>query len=191
MEITPLKLEGAFLIKLAPRTDSRGYFMRTWDEAIFASHGLTGQGDKSAAKSSFWVQENESANYQKGTLRGLHFQTPPASETKLVRAIVGAVYDVIVDLRKDSPTFAQWVGVELSADNHHAIYVPRGFAHGYCTLTDHATVLYKVDNPYAPAHDAGLRWNDPDLAIAWPAKEPVLSPKDQGLPLLRELQSPF
>jgi dTDP-4-dehydrorhamnose 3,5-epimerase len=181
MEITPLKLAGAYLITPTPRPDERGYFLRTWDEEVFRRHGL----------GRHWVQENQSYNRRKGIIRGLHYQKPPFAETKLVRAAVGAVLDVFVDLRTDSKTFGQWDAVELSEENQRLVYIPKGFAHGYCTLTEESLVLYKVDACYAPGAEGGIRWDDELLGIPWPASEPLLSQKDRALPRLAESLSPF
>jgi len=181
MNIRPLRLEGTYEIQLKPLRDGRGYFMRAYDEAIFREHGLT----------TAWVQENQSSSIRRGVIRGLHFQKPPHAETKLVRAVVGAVLDVFVDLRKGSSTYGRWDSVELTARNMNCVYVPKGFAHGYCTLTAKSVVLYKVDSRYTPEAEGGIRWNDPDLAIAWPAGNPLLSPKDLKLPLLRGFATLF
>lgn len=142
--------------------------MRTYDDNIFAEYGIKRE----------WVQENHSRSLQKGIIRGLHFQFPPFSETKLIRAVRGEVLDVFVDLRKGSPTFGLWDSITLSEENHVCAYIPRGFAHGFCTLTDFSEVVYKVDNYYSPKHEGGILWNDKDLEIAWPEKNPVLSEKD-------------
>ena len=181
MRIDPLKLPGTFEIHFEPRSDERGYFMRVYDEAIFRDAGLQ----------TVWVQENQSRTLSKHTIRGMHFQRPPHSETKLVRAIAGIVLDVFVDLRKDSPTYGLWDAVELAAERHNAVYIPRGFAHGFCTLTEDCTVQYKVDNAYAPNAEGGLRWDDPTLAIAWPTDSPHLSTKDAAHPLFDHFESPF
>lgn len=181
MNIRPLKLEGTYEIQLKPLRDDRGCFMRAYDEAIFREHGLT----------TAWVQENQSSSIRRGVVRGLHFQKPPHAETKLVRAVVGAALDVFVDLRKGSPTYGRWDSVELTASNMNCVYVPKGFAHGYCTLTDESVVLYKVDSRYTPEAEGGIRWNDPDLAITWPVENPLLSPKDLKLPLLRDFATLF
>jgi dTDP-4-dehydrorhamnose 3,5-epimerase len=181
MEIKPLSIPGVFEITLAPRRDERGYFMRTFDEEIFRKHGLVSQ----------WVQENEACSVQQGVVRGLHFQRPPATETKLVRVVAGRALDVFVDLRRDSPTFGRWGSIELAAERQNMVYVPKGFAHGYCTLSDHVVMLYKVDAPYSPQLEGGLRWNDPALRIAWPVTEPTISAKDAVLPLLKEFELPF
>lgn len=181
MEIRPLRLEGTYLITPSPIRDARGYFMRCWDRALAEQHGLT----------TGWVQENESFNHRRATLRGLHFQTPPHAETKLVRVSAGAVFDVFVDLRRDSETYGQWDSVELSAENGRLVYIPRGFAHGYCTLTDKAVVFYKVDQYFAPDAQGGLRWDDPTLGIRWPTRDPVLSERDRDLPTFDKFESPF
>jgi dTDP-4-dehydrorhamnose 3,5-epimerase len=181
MEISPRKLAGTYEIHLTPRRDERGYFMRTYDEAIFQQHGLTAS----------WVQENQSYSTRKGVLRGLHFQTPPCAETKLVRVVIGAILDVFVDLRSNSASYGQWDGVELSAQNLIAVYVPKGFAHGYCTLTEETLVLYKVDSFYTPESEGGLQWNDPTLGIKWPTASPLVSPKDTKWPAFRDFFSPF
>jgi dTDP-4-dehydrorhamnose 3,5-epimerase len=181
VEIKTLKLKGTYLITPSPIRDERGYFMRYWDRGLAEEHGLT----------TAWVQENESFNHRRGTLRGLHFQTPPHTETKLVRVSAGAVLDVFVDLRKDSETYGQWDSVELSSDNCRLVYIPKGFAHGYCTLTDNAVVLYKVDEHYAPDFQGGLRWDDPVLGVRWPSLDPLLSPRDAALPAFDKFESPF
>ena len=141
-------IKGVFEIILSPRNDNRGFFMRTFDDAAFKENGL----DRN------WVQENHSRSENKGIIRGLHFQLPPFSETKMVRCINGSVLDVFVDLRKDSETFGQWDSIELSADNKKMIHIPRGFAHGFCTLTETSEVVYKVDNFYSPENERGLLW---------------------------------
>jgi len=181
MEFRPLSLPGCYEIRLEPRHDERGYFMRAYDRDIFRAHGLTTD----------WLQENQSMSHQRGTLRGLHFQGPPHTETKLVRALLGRVLDVFVDLRRDSPAFGHWESVELSAAQFNMVYIPRGFAHGFCTLTDDAIVAYHVDACYAPHSEGGLRWNDETLAIRWPVESPIVSAKDRAFPSFRQLESPF
>jgi dTDP-4-dehydrorhamnose 3,5-epimerase len=178
VKITPLKIKGSFEIELQARGDARGYFMRTYDEAIFAEHGLPTR----------WVQMNESRSENVGTIRGLHFQRPPHTETKLVRCTIGALLDVFVDLREGSPTYGQWDAVELVADRHNAVVVPRGCAHGFCSLKPGSTVNYMVDNFYTPAAEEGVRWNDPSIGIAWPLKgEPTISAKDAAWPLFTDV----
>lgn len=168
MEIKERSLKGVFEITLSPRKDSRGFFMRTFDQDIFTKAGINRT----------WVQENHARSEKIGTVRGLHFQLPPHSETKLVRSVCGAVLDVFVDLRRNSKTFGQWDSIELSAENCKMVFIPRGFAHGYCTLTETSEVLYKVDNFYHPESECGLRWDDADIGISWPVRHPVLSEKD-------------
>lgn len=169
MQILEKKLKGVFEVILSPHFDERGFFMRTFDDKIFNEASLNFN----------WVQENHSKTAKKGTIRGLHYQFPPYAETKLIRCIRGKVLDVFVDLRKGSPTFGQWNSVELSEDNFKMALVPRGFAHGFCTLTDDCEVVYKVDNYYSPQHECGIIWNDPDLKIEWNTENPNLSEKDK------------
>ena len=168
MEIRPLRLHGAYEILPTPNHDERGYFMRAYDGPIFHEHGLQ----------TSWIQENQSLSLRKHTIRGLHFQRPPHAETKLVRVISGEAHDIILDLRKGSATFGKWHSITLSADNKKMLYIPRGFAHGMCTLTDNCVMLYKVDNYYAPESEGIIRWDDPNLGIDWPADNPILSEKD-------------
>ncbi len=162
------KLKGVFEIDLDPHKDNRGFFMRTYDDKILREHGLNRR----------WVQENHSYSKNKGTLRGLHFQFPPYAETKLVRVVSGEVFDVFVDLRKGSSTFGKWGSIRLSAENKKMLYIPRGFAHGMCTLTDNFIMLYKVDNYYAPDSEGTIKWDDPDIGIDWLVAKPILSEKD-------------
>lgn len=179
IEIIETNISGIYIIKLAAKDDERGYFLRTYDRDIFARYGLQTE----------WVQENQSMSVVKSTLRGLHFQTGEAAETKLVRVLSGSVIDVAVDIRKDSPTFGQHVSIELSAQNQTALYISRGFAHGFCTLAPDSVVSYKVDNFYNPALEAGLLWSDPSVNIQWPfTGEPsCVSGKDSKWPLLKDL----
>ncbi|MGA1791509.1 MAG: dTDP-4-dehydrorhamnose 3,5-epimerase [bacterium] len=171
LKIIPGRLQGIFEVRLSPHQDERGFFARTYDHEIFRQEGLDRE----------WVQENHSRSLKKGIIRGLHFQFPPYTETKLVRVIRGAVLDVFVDLRRGSPTFGKWDSVELTEENKKMIYIPRGFAHGFCTLSDVSDVLYKVDNFYHPEAEGGIVWNDKDLKIRWPVSDPILSEKDAGL----------
>lgn len=133
-----------------------------------------------------FVQDNHSLSTVKGTLRGIHFQKGDKSQAKLVRVVTGAVLDVAVDLRHDSPTYKQWVGVELSAENKKQLLIPRGFGHGFVTLTDHVEFLYKADNYYAPEADGGIRWNDPEIGVEWGVADPILSEKDKKNPFLKD-----
>ena len=173
MIIKELNIKDVYEIQLESVSDKRGNFTRTFDDKIFESHNLNMK----------WVQENQSFSKHKNTIRGLHFQFPPHSETKLVRCIRGEIYDVFLDLRKDSSTFRKWESITLSQNNNKMILIPRGFAHGYCTLTDNCEVLYKVDNYYTPHKENGIRWNDPDLNINFPitVDEPIISSKDSNL----------
>ena len=168
MLIKESKLKGVFEISLEPHEDNRGFFMRTYDDKVFRDYGLHQN----------WVQENHSYSRRKGTLRGLHFQYPPDTETKLVRVVSGEVFDVFVDLRKGSATFGEWDSIRLSADNKKMLYIPRGFAHGMCTLSEELVMLYKVDNYYAPGNEGTIKWDDPDIGISWPVDNPILSAKD-------------
>ena len=177
--ITPLAIPEVLLITPKRHGDARGWFSETWSRKTLA---------EAAGVSADFVQDNQAFNARKGTLRGLHFQKAPYPQAKLVRVLKGAIYDVAVDLRDGSPSFGRWVAAELTAERGEQLYVPRGFAHGYCTLTDDTELFYKVDGLYAPETEGGLIWNDPDLAIAWPLDgEPVLSEKDKVLPRLKEL----
>jgi dTDP-4-dehydrorhamnose 3,5-epimerase len=173
MIFTETKLTGAFLIDLEWRKDERGFFARTWCREEFASAGLETR----------FVQANHAGNHLQGTLRGMHFQRPPFEETKLVRCIRGALYDVIIDLRPNSPTRGQWFGVELTELDQRMLYVPRGFAHGYQTLTDHTEITYQVSEFYAPRHEGGVRYNDPAFGIEWPLEVTAISDKDRCHPL--------
>jgi len=174
MRYAPTPLAGAFVLDLEKIEDSRGYFAYLFDSAEAQQHGLRTE----------VLQVKLSSNKVKGTLRGMHLQLPPAQESKLLRCIRGAIYDVIVDLRTDSPTYLHHFGVELSSDNHRALYVPPMFAHGYQTLTDHAEVMYQVDQEYSPGHEMGLRYDDPALKIRWPLPVTQISEKDKAWPLV-------
>lgn len=170
MEFRELEISGVFEITPRDIADERGFFMRTYDMAEFTGAGLHRE----------WLQENHSRSVRKGIIRGLHFQREPFAETKLVRCIRGMVYDVAVDLRAGSATFGKWTGIILSEENRKMIYIPRGFAHGFCTLSEISEVVYKVDNVYSPDNERGILWNDPYLSIAWPLEgEPLISDKDR------------
>jgi len=173
MIIKELEIKGVYEIQFESITDKRGNFARTFDDKIFSEYDLP----------TLWVQENHSYSINKNTIRGLHFQFPPHAETKLIRVINGEIYDVFVDLRDKSPTFGKWGSVILSSNNNKMILIPKGFAHGYCTLTNNCEVLYKVDNYYNPHKECGIRWNDPDLNIHFPITvyEPIISSKDLNL----------
>jgi dTDP-4-dehydrorhamnose 3,5-epimerase len=165
---TPTELKGAFEIELNQLKDDRGFFARAWCEKEFAEHGLT----------PVVHQVNVSFNKKKGTLRGMHYQVAPYQEAKTVRCTRGAIYDVIIDLRKDSATYKQWIGVELTADNYKMLYVPEDFGHGFITLEDNTEVTYQVSEFYTPGAEQGICWNDPVFNISWPESVQVISEKD-------------
>jgi dTDP-4-dehydrorhamnose 3,5-epimerase len=173
MIFTETALKGAYIIDLQPIEDERGFFARSFCLQEFAAYGLkTGV-----------AQCNVSFNKIKGTLRGMHFQKPPKAEAKLVRCTRGEIFDVIIDLRPDSPTYCQWEGVVLSADNHRSLYIPEGFAHGFQTLEENSEVFYQMFECYAPECASGVRWDDPAIGIHWPLPNPVMSDKDRSYPL--------
>ena len=174
MKLNPTTLADAWLIDLEKRGDERGWFARTMDAKVFADHGMD----------SVFVQQNASVSAQAGTLRGLHFQRPPDGEAKLVRCVRGSLMDVIVDLRKGSPSYMKHEAFELSAENGRMLYVPKGFAHGFQTLTDDVEASYLVSAYYAPQAEGGLRYDDPRLGIEWPRPVSVISPKDASWPLI-------
>jgi len=182
-EIIPQSLPDVLLITPKRFGDLRGNFMETYSQPRLAQAGFTGT----------FVQDNQSFSAARGTVRGLHFQSPPKAQAKLLRVTRGAILDVAVDIRKGSPTFGQHVAVELSAENARQLLVPAGFAHGFQTLTPDCEVLYKVTDVYAPETEGGLLWNDPALAIAWPidAADSIVNARDAGWPTLAELASPF
>ena len=177
MEYKETEIKGVYVIEPRVFNDARGYFMEAWKQEEFNAN--VGRVD--------FIQDNESKSSY-GVLRGLHYQKGDASQAKLVRVIKGRVVDVAVDIRRGSPTFGKHVMVELSEDNKRQFFIPRGFAHGFLVLSDEAIFTYKVDNPYAPQQDAGIRWNDPDLGIEWPIdpKEVITSEKDLKQPLLKD-----
>jgi dTDP-4-dehydrorhamnose 3,5-epimerase len=175
MIFTETKLKGAFILDIEPKRDQRGFFARTYCAQELAAHGL----EPTIAQCSLCL------NFQKGTLRGMHYQVPPATEVKLVRCTRGAIYDVILDLRSDSPTFLEHIAVELSADNGRMLYVPALFAHGYQCLTDDAEVFYQISEFYAPELGRGLRYDDPALDIQWPLPVSMVAEKDQTWPLFK------
>ena len=181
MEISQTGIPGLVVVQPKVFTDNRGFFLETYSRRAFAEAGLDYD----------FVQDNHARSVTKGVLRGLHFQRPPSAQAKLVWVVRGAVFDVAVDLRRGSPTYGRWYGMELSAENFSRLMLPRGFAHGYVTLTENAEFMYKVDAPYSPADDAGIAWNDPDIAVRWPVTDPVLSEKDKAQPRLSQMESPF
>ncbi len=175
MIFTPTPIDGAWLVDPEPLADERGFFARTVCVEAFAERGLNGR----------FVQQSVSRNTRAGILRGMHIQYEPAGEDKLVRVTTGAIFDAILDLRPYSPSYRQWFSVELSAQNQRALYIPKGVAHGFQTLTELSEVFYQMTVPFAPAHSGGVRWDDPEIGIAWPpCAARLISAKDLALPLL-------
>jgi dTDP-4-dehydrorhamnose 3,5-epimerase len=172
MKFVPIPLAGAYLIELEPSFDERGFFARSWSAKEFEARGL----DSALAQCSI------SFNTRKGTLRGLHYQDEPYAEAKLVRCSAGAIYDVLVDLRRESSTHRKWFGVELTAENRKMLYVPKGFAHGFQTLADNTEIFYQISEDYRSEASRGARWNDPAFAIDWPLANPILSERDRTFP---------
>jgi dTDP-4-dehydrorhamnose 3,5-epimerase len=172
MQFTETELHGAFIVDVEPSQDERGFFARSWCVEEFARQGLDPR----------LVQCNISFNRLRGTLRGMHYQAEPFAEAKLVRCTMGSVYDVIVDLRSQSPTFRKWTGIELTPKNRRAVYVPAGFAHGFQTLQDDSEIFYQMSEFFHPECARGARWNDPAFGIQWPVGAPKLSQRDAGFP---------
>ncbi|NOV04245.1 dTDP-4-dehydrorhamnose 3,5-epimerase [Paenibacillus planticolens] len=181
MKVISTKLPGVVVLEPKAHGDHRGFFMESYNQQTLANAGIHHA----------FIQDNHSLSVEAGVLRGLHYQLEPKALTKLVRVVSGAVYDVVVDIRKGSPTFGEWVGVILSADNKRQILVPKGFAHGACTLVPNTQLLYKVDDYYSPEHDRGIAWDDPDLGIAWPISQPILSERDRQQPALAQAENNF
>lgn len=177
MKFSQTKLSGTYVVELEKREDSRGFFARTFCANEMTEHGLESK----------IVQTNMSRTMKKGTVRGMHFQTTPHQETKLVRCTRGSIYDVIIDIRPDSPTYKQWFGVELSAQNHTMLFVPRDFAHGFITLEDDCEVMYEVSEFYSPGFEGGIRYNDPAINIVWPIPVSDVSEKDASHPDFKEV----
>ncbi len=170
MIFTETQLKGAYIIDVERREDDRGFFGRTFCQDEFASRGLKVNA----------TQCNISFNRKRGTLRGMHYQIAPRAEAKLVRCTGGSIYDVIIDLRSDSPTYCRWVSVELTAENRRALYVPEGFAHGFQTREDGSEVFYQMFEFYSPEHSSGVRWDDPAFGIQWPIPDPIMSERDRS-----------
>lgn len=181
MNFIKTDIDGVVLVEPKVFGDHRGFFMESWSEREFKVAGLDYD----------FVQDNHSSSTVKGTLRGIHFQRGEMSQAKLVRCVRGAVLDVAVDLRPESPTYKKWVAVELSEENKRMLMIPRRFGHGFVTLTDNVEFLYKADNPYAPEYDGGIRWNDPEIGVDWGVEKPVLSSKDENSPFLRDAVTDF
>jgi dTDP-4-dehydrorhamnose 3,5-epimerase len=177
LEIRPLGLDGVVVVAPKRHGDHRGFFSETYNKKAFSEAGIAVD----------FVQDNHSMSADEGTIRGLHFQTPPFAQAKLVRVIRGSILDVVVDIRRASPTFGKWVSAQITAEGGEQILVPVGFAHGICTLEPHTEVIYKVSQYYSPEHDKGVRWDDPAIGIQWPLSgQPVLSAKDLKHPLLHD-----
>ncbi|MCL2819429.1 MAG: dTDP-4-dehydrorhamnose 3,5-epimerase [Oscillospiraceae bacterium] len=175
MKVTETKIKGVYIIEPQVFGDARGWFMETYSKIKIPQIDCD------------FVQDNQSFSAQKGTLRGIHFQKPPMEQAKLLRCTRGAVMDVAVDLRPDSPTYKQWVSVELSAENKKQLFIPRGFGHGFITLTDDTEFIYKTDNYYSPEHDSAILWSDPEIGVDWGTDNPVVSEKDAAALPLNEL----
>jgi dTDP-4-dehydrorhamnose 3,5-epimerase len=183
LNVEPLAIPDVLLLTPRRFRDPRGFFSETWNHARFAEAGIPGP----------FLQDNHSVSNVRGVVRGLHCQIGPSAQGKLVRVVRGAIWDVAIDLRRDSPTYLQQAGAELSAENWCQIWIPEGFLHGYCTLTEDAEVIYKVTAPWDPAAERGVIWNDPHLAVEWPlaARDVILSDKDKALPRFTECDIPF
>ena len=175
-----LKIPDVILVEPKVYSDQRGFFIESFKESDYFKNGIK---DK-------FVQDNFSHS-SKCVLRGLHYQTEPKSQAKLVTVLKGKIFDVAVDIRKKSPTFGKWVGEILSEDNHKLLYIPNGFAHGFCILSNDASISYKVSNEYSPENERGIIWNDPEINISWPISNPILSAKDSHLPLLKNSNTEF
>ena len=181
MNFVKMELDGVYIVEPKVFGDYRGFVMESWSEREFEANGLHYD----------FVQDNHSFSSVKGTLRGIHFHRGEKAQAKLVRCTRGAVFDVVVDLRPSSPTYKKWVGVELSAENKRQLLIPRGFGHGFVTLTDNVEFLYKVDNPYAPEADSGIRWDDPEIGVDWGIEDPILSEKDRNYSSLNDAVTGF
>ena len=177
MKLSETPIAGAWLVDLAPLRDERGHFVRSYCRDTFMAHGIEVS----------WVQSNLSFNTEKGTLRGLHYQTAPYEEAKLVRVSRGRIFDVIVDLRPDSPSFGQTFSCTLDSDSMRSLFIPTGIAHGFQTLEQNTEVVYMMSEVYSAPHAVGLHWQDPDLAIAWPLPCPVVSPRDSAHPFFKDV----
>jgi len=183
MDVTPTEIPEVRIVRPRRFADERGYFCETYNRKSFEAAGFA----------DIFVQDNQSLSRRRGTVRGLHFQIPPAAQAKLVRVLKGSILDVAVDIRRGSPSYGRSVAVTLTAEEGDQLYIPAGFAHGFCTLVDDVEILYKVTSPYSASHERGIAWNDPDLAIDWPVPDrlAVLSDKDRTLGRLRDLPAFF
>ena len=176
MKVTQTNLKGVIIIEPQVFGEERGWFMESWSKQKYDS----------VLPHIDFVQDNHSYSAEKGVLRGLHYQIDPMAQAKMIRCTRGSIFDVAVDIRKNSPQYKKWTGVTLSADNKKQLFIPQGFAHGFLTLTDDVEVQYKADNYYAPHYDGNIRWDDPDIGIEWPFEPSILSDKDKNAPLLKE-----
>lgn len=174
-------LDGVYVIEPKAFGDNRGWFMESYSKRDMEAAGINVD----------FVQDNRSYSAKKGIIRGLHFQRNPMAQAKLVTCLRGAILDVAVDLRKDSPTYKQWISVELTAENRKELFIPKGFAHGFLTLTDDVEIMYKCDEFYSPEHDGGIRFDDPDIGVDWGVIDPILSEKDANAPYLRDVSLDF
>ncbi len=183
MDLDETAIEGVLVVRPRRFSDERGFFSEVFRQDMLATHGIAHE----------WTQDNHSLSRTKGVVRGLHFQAPPMAQAKLVRVVRGSIFDVAVDLRVGSVSYGKHVGVELSAANWTQLYIPAGFAHGFCAQEDNTEVLYKVAGPYDPASEGGLRWDDPDLAIAWPVapSRAIMNDRDRTWPPFADFASPF
>jgi dTDP-4-dehydrorhamnose 3,5-epimerase len=181
MNIIPTKFSDVLLVEPTVFGDDRGFFYESYSEEVYKVNGIELN----------FVQDNHSLSQTPGTIRGMHYQLSPKAQTKLVRATRGAIYDVVVDIRKGSSTYGEWEGFILTADNKRQLLVPQGFAHGFCTLVENTEVQYKVDQIYSKEHDRGISWNDPKIGIKWPVSYPILSEKDKNHPTLEYADNNF
>lgn len=181
MKVTKTKLDGVLILEPDVFGDHRGWFMESWSKKKYEDVGINVE----------FVQDNESFTAKKGTLRGIHFQQAPFAQSKLVRVVQGAVLDVAVDLRKNSPTYLQWVAVELSSENKKQFFIPQGFGHGFLTLTDNVQFVYKCDNFYSKEHDRSIRFDDEEIGVDWGVTDPIVSEKDMNAPKLKDSDCNF
>jgi len=181
MKCIQTKLEGVLVIKPDIFEDNRGFFMESYNKGKYIDCGIKIE----------FVQDNHSLSVAKGTIRGMHYQLNPKAQSKLVHVIRGAILNIVVDIRQGSPTFQKWVEITLSAENKKQLFIPKGFANGFCTLVNNTEVVYKVDEYYAPQQERGFRWDDPEIGITWPVKSPILSSKDKKAPFFKDIENNF
>ncbi|NOY89092.1 MAG: dTDP-4-dehydrorhamnose 3,5-epimerase [FCB group bacterium] len=181
MKCIPTKLEGVLVVEPDVFEDNRGFFMESYNKDKYFDYGIKIE----------FVQDNHSLSAFRGTIRGMHYQLEPKAQSKLVRVIRGEILNIIVDLRQGSPTFKKWIEVPLSAENKKQLFIPKGFANGFCTLVDNVEIVYKVDEYYAPRWERGFRWDDPEIGIIWPVKNPILSSKDKKAPFFKDIENNF